>query len=619
MPIPNDTSLSILRARFERAVAQAEKDSSKPDAPALDTALREREAFEKLVSTTPQMNLYRSQFGVSWNERFTPVAVFAKQSFFGLEGKALMEHLWRKLPNSRFKRFQEAFCDPADYAIPKPNLQAPCVEYPSREALNTCSLSGCLVNPTRVPFKFLIDLGIVSEPTCKLSDLEVLAIKSDPVVIQTLKAIWASSTSLAPHNNRFTIVHSPREDTSRYYPDAKALSGVLVGSLIYTRENVAIDRSTVRQQRGPWTAPQLIPAIFSSVYAARRKTEHQNSTYQLETITIGALAVEWNELTARARAEWRRATPAEVKTEIRDALVRLVSRSRAELSNVDHHLKQQAAEKFEALETQLSSGSNNITSFITAVNAAVNRLEKRLNQVSRKSGHNTVDCEDLTQIIMRGEHAFALIGNSLFSAGSRLRDEMTRREGLFGQPGLSDEQKRDKATIILSRMKIPFAALNQVPPVRPLRAFEVAHRMAAVQLKNSIIAHNAQGASEALAKLVIFSKLQRANSIFELLRSLTRRSEAVPLKDLQRHARALRGVLEARSAFPYSNVPKYKEVYRNLHRTVSTIAKGLERYEHRGLDLDERTQMYSRLRAYLDKTDLEAYTNELVATDEDFR
>jgi hypothetical protein len=269
-----------------------------------------------------------------------------------------------------------------------------------------------------------------------------------------------------------------------------------------------------------------------------------------------------------------------------------------------------------ALEERLTSGSNNITTHITAANAAVTDLEKRLGHVPYKSGHNTVDCEQLSRMIKDGEHAFELIRNSLIAAGSRLRDEMARRDGFFSQRGLSAEERKNQADILISRMKIPVAALNTAPSVRPLRAFEIAHRVAHNHLRNAILTQNAQAASEAMVKLVIYSKIQRANAIFEMLRSLTGRSEAVPLQELRRHATALRALLEARSVFPYTTVPEFQALYRKLQRTVSTVASGLERYEQKGLDLDERTQMYSRLRAYLDKTDLEAYTHELLAKDE---
>ncbi len=613
MPIPSDQSLAALRTKFDRAIAKAEKIKHEAEAPYLDLALKHREALEGLVSTSSQIEEYRARFGAAWSDSFTPLQTFAKQAFFGLEGAALVNHLWKCLPSTRFKRFQELFCEPSNYAIPKPNLVAPCVEYSSRHNLNTCSLAPCLVSPPRIPFKLLVDLGIVPEPTRKLTDIEILSIKSHPMVIQTLKALWESAHPLAGHNHRFIIVRPLQDAAHRDYPEAQALPESVIGTLIHTRENVAVDRSKAESKRGPWVAPQLIPSFYSSIYAARRKTDHQTSSHQRESLSIGNLAVEWNELTTRAREQWRRDTPAEVKQSIREALVDLVGRTRVKLESVTHHLKREAAQRFKALEERLKSGSNNITTHITAADAAVTRLENRLSDVPYKSGYNTVDSAHLSRMIEGGEHAFDMIRNSLYQASCRLRDQMTRHDGFFNQPGLSAAERTAHANILLSQMGIPVDALNQVPAVRPLRAFEIAHRAGYGELRNAVRTQNAQQASEAMVKLVVFSKLQRANAIFEVLRALTGRSQAVPLKELRRHAASLRNLLDLRAVFPQTTVPAFQPTYRKLQRTVGTIVGGLERYDRRGMDLDERTQMYSRLRAYLDKTDLEACVLELLA------
>jgi hypothetical protein len=616
MTIPSDHSLAALRTKFDRAIAKAEKIKHEGEAPYLDLALKHREALEGLVSTWSQVEEYRARFGAAWSDSFTPLQTFAKQSFFGLEGSALVNHLWKALPSTRFKRFQELFCEPSDYAIPKPNLVAPCVEYPSRHYLNNCSLAPCLVSPPRIPFKLLVDLGIVPEPTRKLNDIEVLAIKSHPMVIQTLKAVWESAQPLAGHNHRFIVV-GPLQDAARLnHPEARALPESVIGTLIHTRENVALDRSKAESKRGPWVAPQLIPSFYSSIYAARRKTDHQTSSHQRESVTIGNLAVEWNELTTRAREHWRRDASAEVKQSIREALVQLVARTRVQLESVSHHLKREAAQRFKALEARLSSGSNNITTHITAADAAVTRLENRLSDVPSKGGYNTVDSAHLSRMIEGSEHAFDMIRNSLFQASCRLRDEMKRSDGFFNQRGLPAAERTSHANIILSRLGIPVDALNQVSAVRPLRAFKVAHRLAYADLRNALLNQNGQQAREAMVKLVIFSKLQRANAIFEVLRALTGRSQAVPLKELRRHASSLRNLLELRSVFPQTTVPAFQPTYRRLQRTVGTIVGGLERYDRRGMDLDERTQMYSRLRAYLDTTDLEACVLELLTPGE---
>jgi hypothetical protein len=613
MPIPSDHSLAALRTKFDRAIAKAEKIKHEAEAPYLDLALKHREALEGLVSTSSQVEEYRARFGAAWSDSFTPLQTFTKQAFFGLEGSALVNHLWKALPSTRFKRFQELFCEPSDYAIPKPNLVAPCVEYPSRHYLNNCSLAPCLVSPPRIPFKLLVDLGIVPEPTRKLTEIETLTIKSDPIVIQTLKAVWESAQPLAGHNHRFIVVGPLQDAARRNHPEARALPESVIGTLIHSRENVAVDRSKVESKRGPWVAPQLIPSFYSSIYAARRKTDHQRSSHQRESVSIGNLAVEWNELTTRAREQWRRDAPVEVKQSIREALVALVARTRKELESVSHHLKQQAAERFKALEDRLKAGSNNITTHITAADAAVTRLEGRLSDVPFKSGYNTVDSAQLSRMIQGGEHAFHIFRESLVEAWNKLDEQMTRRDGFFNQRRLSAAERTAQAKKILLGLEIRIDALNQVPSVRPLCTFQIAHRATYAELENAVLTQNAQQAREAMEKLVVFSILQGADASFEALRSLTGRSQAVPLKELRRHADSLRSLPDLDSVFEQTTVPDFQPTYRKLQRTMETIAGGLERYDRRGMDLDERTQMYSRLRAYLDKTDLEACVVELLA------
>jgi ATP-dependent exoDNAse (exonuclease V) beta subunit len=46
---------------------------------------------------------------------------------------------------------------------------------------------------------------------------------------------------------------------------------------------------------------------------------------------------------------------------------------------------------------------------------------------------------------------------------------------------------------------------------------------------------------------------------------------------------------------------------------VTSLAKGLEYYHRKGIELDERMLRYKRLRIFLDQTDLEAETARLLA------
>ena len=194
MPIPANKSAEQLRSAMDRAVDAKALPTTESEHDAFDAIVEERQKLNTLLSTTPQLNAFRAANGIDWSERFVPVENFRRNiPLFGYQGVKLVEHLWNSLPASKFKRFQEAFCEKGDYCVPRPNLAAPCVQYPPQCELNRSSLAPCLVSPARIPFKLLIDLGIVPEPKTTLTDIEALEIKSHPRVIATLKADWEAA------------------------------------------------------------------------------------------------------------------------------------------------------------------------------------------------------------------------------------------------------------------------------------------------------------------------------------------------------------------------------------------------------------------------------------------
>jgi hypothetical protein len=173
MPIPTNKSADQLRSKFDRDVEAREMPTTDLEQSAFNAVIEERQKLDALLSTTPQVTAFRAENGVDWSERFVPVESFRRNiPLFGYEGIKLVEHLWTNLPSCKFKRFQEAFCEKGDYSVPRPDLTAPCVQYPSPAELSRSSLAPCLVSPARIPFKLLVDLGIVPEPERTLTDME---------------------------------------------------------------------------------------------------------------------------------------------------------------------------------------------------------------------------------------------------------------------------------------------------------------------------------------------------------------------------------------------------------------------------------------------------------------
>lgn len=608
MPIPANKSVDQLRNQVSRDALRQGAAETSNEHDVNDFVLRQQARLDALLATGPQLATFNSLSVGDWGERFVRVQTFGRDiSLYGYDGIKLVEHLWNQLPSCRYKRFQELVCDKEDYTIPRPDTSAPCVVYPPRAELDRIPLAACFVSPAAVPFKLLVDLGIVPEPDRELTDLEALEIKAQPHVIASLKAVFEAAACLGPGNERILLVQ--QIDTSKY-PEAIPLTDDKLGSILYLRENTSVNRSGPKRDRSIWQAPKQIAAYFSSAYAALRKTDHESSSYHLETMSLGELSQEWNELTTRARDQWRRASDPGTKAAIRSDLTRLVAKSREELKSVSNHLKREALNVFTELEERLQSGSNNITTHVTAADAAVRRLTKAMSTSSRRTGFNTTDAAQLTAHIIKAEHGFKLIADSLYGASARLQHEMRKSDGYFSQKGLSLVQREAATNSLLSRMGIPINHLDGIAH-RPLRAFATRMRATYRQLQEALVSQDEDRVKRAVVKLVVLSKLQRANTVFEILRRKTVCSDPVPLKDLTRNAAVLRGLLDLRSVFPQTLVPEYQPTYRKIQRIASTIASGLETYQTRGLDLTERTQMYSRLRAYVDKTDLEADVHNL--------
>ena len=602
MPIPANKSIDQLRSQVSRDAHRQGVAQTGDEHSAHDFLMRQQARLDELLSTGPQLATFKTLSQAAWSDQFVQVQLFTRDMpLFGYQGVKLAEHLWNQLPNCRFKRFQELFCDKSDYAIPRPDVSAPCAVYPPRAELDRIPLAACLVSPAAIPFKLLVDLGIVPEPTRELTDLEAITVKANPSVIATLKAVFEAAACVGPGNERILLVK--QIDTTKY-PEARPLSEETIGSIIYIRENTSVNRSGPKRERSVWQAPKQIASYFPSVYSAVRKTDHEAASYQLETVSLGELSQEWNELTTRAREQWRKAASVDSKTTIREDLTKLVAKSREELKCVSNHLKREALEVFSNLETRLLSGSNNITTHVTAADAAVRRLNTTMTSSSRKTGYNTTDAAQLTALIVRAEHGFRQLADSLYGASARIQHETRKSDGYFSQKGLSLAEREAAANSLLSRIGIPINHLNNIDQ-RPLRIFAIRMRESYEKLKKALVAQNEDEVKRSMVQLVVFSKLQRANTVFEILRRRTGCSEVVTLKELTRNAAMLRSLLELRSVFPQTLVPEFQPTYRRVQRMVSTIASGLEGYHSKGLDLTERTQMYSRLRAYLDKTDLE--------------
>ena len=608
MGLPSNKALQDLRAGAVGRLVSLEERAAAGDC-TREYDARHRDAWHDLLTLTDasttqnQRSLFSRQTGHSWESKFWRVREIKFAAAFGMEGYDLVRYLWRELPDSRFKRFQEIFSDPDSYAVPRCDLHRPAAIFPDRATLNTCPLRGVLVSPDRIPSKLAQDLGLITwgDPTPK--PIPALETKAREGVIQGLKSIWETTAAIDLRNNRIVVIGARGPQDVERYPSAAKLPESILGSIIYIREDLTT-RSSRQSSTDTWNAPKKVASYFPTIYHALRKTEYESAHYASEMKGLSALRVDWEVLNSRLRSEWKRLAPTEVKKGLRGEISDLTLRSLRALSHVQSEHKREAEEFLCKVDASLTEGSNNIPAILARTLAAVRRLERRLNVVPQKNAANEIDSSQLRRTVDESVRRFELVSSSLAGAGSVLKREALNRGGHFAVDFSNELDKSASAEKLLARMGVPVTGLEAIQ-VRPFRIFAKKILEAFAALRYGIINQDLDLAKESFERIGALSKLQALNVAFESLRGYTSSTKAVPLRDVLSIAEALREATEARGTFPLSRAQDCTETLTRLKRVASRITMRLGRYGSQGLDLQERSLMYQRLRAYLDRYDIE--------------
>lgn len=598
MAIPANHTFETLRQKVSKEIERITDPTDPRQAERLLAAFAKEQSINAMASTEAQRERYRVITGRTWEQDFMSVREVRFMTIGGLTGDELVSNLWRQLPDSRFKRFQELFCAPENWLIPRVSDGATGVSFLSANELNTCSVHPCLVSPDRIPNKLLQDLGLVTWPAVNPGPIETLKMKSTPEVIEGLKAIFDATRSLKGRNQRIRVVEEPTVGEGTLYPSAAMINPRTVGSILYVRDDGGADGE--RSGAAPvWRAPQRLISFYPDSYAASRKTVHQTRGYNIEIEAVRTLIESWKALNTKLDAQWRAGAPDSVKTALREELAGLIVHSREALAKATNLQKRRADEFFASIEDDLGKGGKNVGAMMARMVGAWRRLERRNSAIPRKSGFNESDRLELRDMKKLMHSRFDGVMKALPNAASILSGEISRRMGTFNTRFASDEARASAAESVLRRMYIPVPALT-VTNVRPFLAFANALRGAYSDLSTAIEQQNAADARQATARMTVITKLQRANEVFEKLREDTAAGTTVPLKELLTAAKDLRALLNARDIFPRTRVTEFEPLYERVQHKANEVARGLEAYAKRGLDVGGRAEMYRNLRRFLD-------------------
>lgn len=533
----------------------------------------------------------------------------------------IRNELWEDLQRSRFKSFQELFCDPMNFAVPV--LSSECI--PGR--LNTYSLAPCLVSLDRMPSKLLSDLGLVQWPEERITQLAVLQTKGALKVVNGLKALWESTEKIDSKNGRIMIVKPHTDAVQSFYgapaaavdPSVVALDPIrsdLIGSLLYVREEISgSSHAAARaQKRGEFLPQQRVVHFHASAYSLLRKTHYQREGHDAEISELAKLTREWKDLNQRINSEWKPATSIEHRKHLHSLLCKLAAETHEKLANDSNIAKSEAFKFLLKIEEQLAITPRNlnlviqnIAPILTQMVAAFTRLDNRSKEIPQKGQWNEADRMVLNRSIEEHEAQFKIVQRDLLDTPAILHDN----EYYFTQAGLSREQRTQVANKLIGRMNLGFGSLSSNIKIRPFIAFAEKLRSCSKELHRAIVNQTRTGVRDAIVKMVVVCKLQQTNAAFEVLRRRTMERQAVPIEQLAKVADELAKVVEDRELFPGRTVVGYREPYGVVEKKVKEIKKALLHYKRKGLDLTARKVQYKNLREYLDRTDLEDIVRKL--------
>ena len=604
MAIPANRTFTELRTQVDKQIEEITDPSNSRQAASLQRALIKQQTIDQISSPDAQRARYLQSTGRAWGQDFMSIREVRFMTIAGLTGDRLIEHLWKELPSSRFKRFQELFSDPENFLIPRVTDGATGVSFLTAHELNNCSVLPCLISGDRLPSKLLQDLGLVTWPNRNPDALRVLQTKSSTPVLDGLKAIFDSTRSVGSRNQRVRLIGQPTTGEGTLYPTATPLSPKLLGSVLILRDDGGADVERSKDRNAPWQPPRKVVQFYPTVYAAYRKTSHETRGYDAEIAKVRDLSIDWRALNAKINEQWRRDTPPEEKAELRAELTSLANRTRAALGKVTNAQKKKADEFFAKIDVALQNGDKNIGKMLTQMVAGATRLERRVETIPYKSRYNEEDRLLLKDTINSHIKRLKDFREALPKAAETLATEIAKPAGLFNTEYATDRERQTAAKSLVRRMGLPVSGIQHMD-VRPFLAFARLLALDHTALVAAVERQDPQEARKALARMEVASKLQRANHAMEWLRKEKAAGTPGPASVLASEAYAFHNSLTNRVIFPGTSTPEYDTECQLVTENIRGIVDDLKKDARGELAEAAQEELSQRLERFLYEEDLE--------------
>lgn len=565
---------------FAQAIEQNTRKMNRlgyaPETAINDITAKKRARFEELLGERGALvkassrEWIKDRYGREyWNADFTMLSDVPEKDRW---------ELWHKIPNCQFKRFQQIFCNPEDFIIPTTAV----LKGVRDVHWAATSLKGCLVTPDRIPDQFAEDVHLIAFGEEEGPQERLL--KKD-FVVPDLMQLWESARPIMPDNPRILVIQPSTAQEKGRYPNVPEHDPAINGTILYTRE----EKPTMVGRRGP---RELQVQHFTSLYAAHRKTIHEEVAYEKEIDTVSEVVVKLSMLNADLDTQWRRGATAETKNALRAKTFGIATECKGLLEGCRNGLKQDALQFIQNLEDGMAEGARpNVTVCMTKMIAAKKRLQDRYAQMKSINSFNMIDRNTLQIQMTTHEKTLKAFRRSVEEGGTRIANYISEKRVM---PGTA------VAFGIATRHLAPV-------DIQPLRTYADAMKnqtrlmdMALPHVNTAFRQENEQSVVDTLIRMHVIGKLQAVCTCFGHVERHLIDPKAIPLSKIREFVASLKEILSQRELFPDHQLP-YAEEFSELKSTVESIV------------IDDAPETRETVKELIRKWDVEAMAQRLNA------
>ena len=556
----------------------------------VDAILTQREEIENLASTQWQ----REAYGIEeWHRDFVRLRDLHDHPNCTKIGEKLRQHVWNAIPNSRFKRFQQAFCTPENFIVPAFDIDRKNrVTFRGNPDFDTMSLQPCLVSADCIPDKLVEDLKLASFADNAGKPLDRLKKKADPRVINGLKKIWESLMPLQSSAHRILSIQPGDFHAQETYPDPAVPDRSILGKIIYTRE--AENGKEQATQPDQFYAQRTV-MFFESVHAAFRKTVHEEYGYQEEIGKIAKLTSDVEGMNTRLNTEWSRAD-AKGKEALWEQARDMVAACQYALRGAENVFKVQA-EKFlgEIGDRFDASKKPNMGGVLSKMVASRARFQKRFDEMYAKDGYNKQDMDVLRTHIRMHTEKFKTFRAGVQRAADMLNDYIATTNGSDPKPS---------AQSFMLRAGLSMQPLQGIR-LEPFATFQRKLGEKFPLLGPALDSGDFPTAKKTIVQMHVIGKFQGLRSYMEHMKEEMTHSTRVPVASIRDFTKTMRTYFETYQVFPDLIVDEYRKPFETMQRALVAIEQALTRYAKQDIDVGRRTALYRMLKEYVEAFDIE--------------